>query len=380
MIRPKSGRRREVSLSSVINVSMNKKPIYDIVIERDFNKLAGELEKLGYAGRKLMIISDDLVAPIYADKIKEAVGALTDEIYVHSFKAGENSKNMDTVMDILRDMVGKRFKRSDAVLALGGGVVGDVAGFAAAIYMRGIDVVQIPTSLLAQVDSSVGGKTGVDLDEYKNMVGAFKMPKLVYINTSVLNTLDERQYYAGMAEAMKYGLIMDSSFYEWIISKMYEIHDKDADTLEELVATCCACKQRIVERDPLEQGDRALLNFGHTLGHAIEKYKGFSLLHGECVALGAVAAAYISWKKDRLSMEEYYEIRDMFVPFNLPISVEDIDIEEVIKLTKSDKKAGADGIKFILLKKVGKAVIDRDVSDDEMRAALKEILYVEDGE
>ncbi len=367
-------------MSSVLNVSVNKKPAYDIVIERDFDKLSEELEKLGFKDRKFMIVTDDIVSPIYADKIKEAVSGLSAEVYVHAFKAGENSKNMDTVTAIITDMIEKRFNRKDVVIALGGGVVGDVAGFAAAIYMRGIAVVQIPTSLLAQVDSSVGGKTGVDLNGYKNMVGAFKMPALVYINISVLNTLDQRQYYAGMAEVMKYGLIMDGSFYEWLLGNMYEIHDKDADTLEEMVEHCCACKQRIVERDPLEQGDRALLNFGHTLGHAIEKYKGFTLLHGECVALGSVAAAFISWKRDKLSMDEYYEIRDMFVPFNLPISVEDIDVDEVIKLTKSDKKAESDGIKFVLLKKVGKAVLDKSVSDEELKAGLNEILYTEDGE
>ncbi|MCR4586381.1 MAG: 3-dehydroquinate synthase [Lachnospiraceae bacterium] len=367
-------------MSSVLNVSVNKKPAYDIVIERDFDKLAGEIEKLGLTERKFMIVTDDIVSPIYADKVKTALGVDEAGIFVHAFKAGEKSKNMDTVIDILKDMTDKKFNRKDVVIALGGGVVGDVAGFAAAIYMRGIAVIQIPTSLLAQVDSSVGGKTGVDLDEYKNMVGAFKMPALVYINTSVLSTLDARQYYAGMAEVMKYGLIMDGAFYEWLLGKMYEIHDKDADTLEEMIEHCCACKQRIVERDPLEQGDRALLNFGHTIGHAIEKYKGFSLLHGECVALGSVAAAYISWKKDRLSMDEYYEIRDMFVPFNLPISVDDVDPEEIIKLTRSDKKAESDGIKFILLKKVGKAVIDKSVTEKEMFEALNEIIFTEDGE
>lgn len=367
-------------MSSVLNVNVNKKPAYDIVIERDFDKLAEQFEKLGYEGRKYMIVTDDIVAPIYADKIKDVLKDKGSEIYVHAFKAGEKSKNMDTVIEILKDMTEKKLNRKDIVIALGGGVVGDVAGFAAAIYMRGVDVVQIPTTLLAQVDSSVGGKTGVDLDEYKNMVGAFKMPSLVYINTAVLSTLDARQYYAGMAEVLKYGLIMDSSFYEWLLGKIYEIHDKDADTLEEMVEHCCACKQRIVERDPLEQGDRALLNFGHTIGHAIEKYKGFSLLHGECVALGSVVAAFISWKKDKLSMEEYYEIRDMFVPFNLPITVDDVDPGEIIKLTRSDKKAESDGIKFILLKKVGKAVIDKSVTEKEMFEGLNEIIFTEDGE
>ena len=161
---------------------------------------------------------------------------------------------------------------------------------------------------------------------------------------------------------------------------MYEICDRDPDTLLEMVQKSCLVKKLVVEKDPTEKGDRALLNFGHTIGHAIEKYKGFTLTHGECVALGAVAAAFISWKHEWLSMEEYYEIRDIFVPFHLPISIEDIDPQEILKLTKSDKKMEGNSIKFILLKKVGKAVIDRTVSDEDILNALAEIHYIEDGE
>ena len=248
------------------------------------------------------------------------------------------------------------------------------------IYLKGIDFIQIPTTLLAQTDSSIGGKTGVDFDEYKNMVGAFHMPRLVYMNISTLNSLSGRQYASGFAEVMKHGLIKDTSFYTWLIENMYEIEDKDTDVVLEMVKRSCEIKKAVVEKDPTEKGDRALLNFGHTLGHAIEKAKGFSLAHGECVALGCVAAAFISWKKELISMEEYYEIRDMFVPFNLPISVEDVDIDDVIKLTKSDKKSDGNKIKFILLKKIGKAFIDTSVTEEEMRAALEEIIYVENGD
>ena len=234
----------------------------------------------------------------------------------------------------------------------------------------GIDFIQIPSTLLSQVDSSVGGKTGVDFDGYKNMVGAFHMPVLVYINIKVLDSLDGRQFASGFAEIMKHGLIKDSDFYMWLIDSMYEIQEKDPETLIYMIKKSCDIKRVVVELDPKEQKDRALLNFGHTIGHAIEKYKNFELFHGECVALGCVAAAYISWKKEMLSMEEYYEIRDMFVPFDLPISIEDIDPDEIIRLTKSDKKASSDGIKFILLKKAGKAYIDRNVSDDDLRAGI----------
>lgn len=204
------------------------------------------------------------------------------------------------------------------------------------------------------------------------------MPKLVYTNLSALKTLDDRQYYSGMAEVMKYGLIKNASFYEWIIDNMYEIHERDLDILEDMVVKSCTYKKLVVEKDPTEKGERAILNFGHTIGHAIEKAKNFELLHGECVALGSVAAAYISWKKELLSMDEYYEIRDMFVPFNLPISIEDINPEEILQLTTSDKKMDGDRIKFILLKKVGKAFIDTTVTKDEILAGINEVYFSEE--
>ena len=215
----------------------------------------------------------------------------------------------------------------------------------------------------------------MDFDGYKNMVGAFHMPRLVYMNLATLKTLDDRQFYNGFAEVMKHGLIKDAVFYEWLIEKMYEICERDLDTLEEMIMRSCTVKKLVVEKDPTEQGDRALLNFGHTIGHAIEKYKNFTLSHGECVALGCVAAAFISWKHELLTMEEYYEIRDMFVPFNLPISVEDIDPQEVLQLTKSDKKMKDGTLQFILLKRVGKAMRDTSVTDADILAALDELIF-----
>ena len=200
-------------MPSTITINMNKKPIYDIKIENDFAALPEALKALGFEGKRAAIVSDNNVAPLYADEVKGLLEGMFSEVFICTFEAGEKSKNMDTVMQLLKQFVEHRMNRHDLVIALGGGVVGDVAGFCAAIYLRGIDVIQVPTSLLAQVDSSVGGKTGVDLDAYKNMIGAFKMPRLVYINTSTLKSLDVRQYYAGMGEVMKYGLIMDASFY-----------------------------------------------------------------------------------------------------------------------------------------------------------------------
>lgn len=365
-------------MSGIITVNYNHKPCYDIMIENDFDKLKEKMMGLELKDAKAMIITDSNVGPIYLDVIKDQIKDVCSNTFCYQITAGETSKNLDTVQAIIREMIDHSMNRHDFMIALGGGVVGDITGFVASIYMRGIPFIQLPTSLLAQVDSSIGGKTGVDFEEYKNMIGAFHMPLLVYINTATLDTLDARQFYSGMAEVMKYGLIMDASFYEWLLDKLYEIHERKPDIMEEMIEYSCKCKQRIVEKDPLENGDRALLNYGHTIGHAIEKAMDFTLLHGECVALGCVAAAYISWKKDRISMDEYYEIRDMFVPFNLPISITGIKAQNIVALTKSDKKAISNGIRFILLKKVGKAVIDSTVTEDEILAAVNELIYEEE--
>lgn len=360
-------------------VLYNRKPCYDIVFSQSFQELWDELDALQAADKRLCIVTDSTVDKYYGEDLVKLLEGKCLKTVKYVFAAGEESKNLDVVKEVYKFLIAEGFDRKDMLLALGGGVVGDLTGFVAATYLRGIDFVQIPTTLLAQVDSSIGGKTGVDFDSYKNMVGAFKMPRLVYMNLSVLQTLDDRQYFSGFAEVMKYGLIKDANFYEWLIENMYEICERDLPTLEEMIVRSCTVKKMVVEKDPTEQGDRALLNLGHTIGHAIEKAKNFQLYHGECVALGTVAAAYISWKKELLSMEEYYEIRDMFVPFYLPISVEDIDPEKILALTKSDKKMEAGTIKFILLKKIGKAVIDRTVTDEEILAAINEI-YISDEE
>lgn len=367
-------------MSERLTINYEKKPCYDIVFSVSFDELLEELDKLNIAERKVCIITDSHVAGLYGNEIMQCLNGNCRKNVMFTFPAGEENKTLDTVREAYKFLIGEKFDRKDLLAALGGGVVGDVTGFIAATYLRGVDFVQIPTTLLAQSDSSVGGKTGVDFDGYKNMVGAFYMPKLVYMNIATLKTLDDRQFFNGFAEVMKHGLIKDGAFYEWLLEKMYEIHDRDIDTLLEMVQRSCMIKKLVVEKDPTEKGDRALLNFGHTIGHAIEKSKKFTMAHGECVALGCVAAAFISWKHEWLSMEEYYEIRDMFVPFNLPITIENIDPEEILALTKSDKKAEGNKIKFILLKKVGKAVIDLNVTDEDILNAVKEILYIDDSE
>ena len=358
-----------------MTINYEKKPCYDIVFADSFDLLAEELQALGIENRRVAIITDSNTARLFGDTVAGLLDGRCRQTLLHSFPAGEEHKTLDTVKDIYQALIEAGFDRKDLLIALGGGVVGDITGYAAATYLRGVDFVQIPTTLIAQSDSSIGGKTGVDFDGYKNMVGAFYMPKLVYMNVSVLKELDDRQFYAGFAEVMKHGLIKDAMFYEWLLDHMYEIHDRDPETLTEMVMRSCTVKKLVVEKDPKEQGDRALLNFGHTIGHAIEKYRNFEMLHGECIALGMVAAAHLSWKRNWLSREEYYEVRDMFVPFNLPISIDGIEPEEILRLTKSDKKMEGGHVKFVLLKKVGKAVIDRTVTDEEILEAIREIYF-----
>ncbi len=358
-----------------MTINYEKKPCYDIVFADSFDLLAEELQALDIENRRVAVIADSNTARLFGDTVTGLLEGRCRRTLLHVFPAGEEHKNLDTVKDIYRALIEAGFDRKDLLLALGGGVVGDITGYAAATYLRGVDFVQVPTTLIAQSDSSIGGKTGVDFDGYKNMVGAFYMPKLVYMNVSALKELDDRQFYAGFAEVMKHGLIKDAMFYEWLLDHMYEIHDRDPETLAEMVMRSCTVKKLVVEKDPKEQGDRALLNFGHTIGHAIEKYRNFEMLHGECIALGMVAAAHLSWKRNWLSKDEYYEVRDMFVPFNLPISIDDIEPEEILRLTKSDKKMEGGHVKFVLLKKVGKAVIDKTVTDEEILEAVREIYF-----
>lgn len=365
-------------MSQRLNILLNKNPCYDIYITNNFDELVTEIEPFINETKKICIVTDTIVGPLYSEAVANFLKPLCAKVCVFSIPAGEANKTLDNIKGIYEFLIKEGFDRKDMLLALGGGVVGDMTGYAAATYLRGIDYIQMPTTLLSQNDSSIGGKTGVDFDGYKNMVGAFKMPLLVYMNLSTLTTLDDRQYFSGFAEVMKHGLIKDANFYTWLIENMYEICERDPQVLEEMVLRSCSIKKSVVEKDPTEQGDRALLNFGHTIGHAIEKAKNFELTHGECISLGAVAAAYISWKRELISMEEYYEVRDMYVPFYLPISIDNIDPQEILKLTKSDKKAQAGSIKFVLLKRIGKAILDNTVTDEEILSAINEIYFSEE--
>lgn len=369
---------QEKEQKNALTVKTDRAGGYTIYFEHDFGRLAEVLESdCGISGRKLCIVTDTTVEGLYLQEVIKALEGKCRALTQFVFPAGEQSKTLDTVRSLYEKLILEHFERRDMLIALGGGVVGDLTGFAAATYLRGIAFAQVPTTLLAQVDSSIGGKTGVDFDSYKNMVGAFHQPSLVYMNAHTLSTLPEEQFACGMGEVLKHGLIRSAAYYTWLIEHISEIAERDADTLREMVMESCRIKRAVVEKDPTEKGERALLNFGHTIGHAIEKVKSPDLLHGQCVALGCVAAAYISFKRGLLSTEEFYEIRDMNVGFDLLFSVEDIDPQEILTITKSDKKMDQGSVKFVLLKKIGKAFIDTTVTDEEILEAVNFILYTE---
>ena len=251
---------------------------YPIYFENDFSFLSQALTDEGLAGKSMCIVSDSTVAPLYADQVKAELLKVSDHVYQFTFPAGEAYKNLDTVQDLFQCLIENGLDRKSLVVALGGGVTGDLSGFGAAAYLRGIDFIQIPTTLLAQVDSSVGGKTGVDFRQFKNMVGAFHQPRLVYMNMATLQSLPEREFGCGMGEILKTGLICDKDFFDFVCANYKIIRTMDPEMLAVMIRKCCAIKAGVVERDPKEQGERALLNLGHTIGHAVEKLMNFSMV------------------------------------------------------------------------------------------------------
>lgn len=353
-----------------LTVTNDNQPIYDIVFQDSFTALAKELEGLGTANKKICIVTETRVGALYLEEVQKIVEPMAKEVISFVFEAGEAHKNLDTVSQLYEYLIQHKFDRKDLLLALGGGVTGDLTGFAAATYLRGIDFVQVPTTLLAQVDSSIGGKTGVDFKAYKNMVGAFHMPKLVYMNIGALKTLPEREFNCGLGEIIKHGLIKDKAYLDFIETHKEQIKERQEEVLKELIYGSCIIKKGVVERDPKERGERAMLNFGHTLGHAIEKKMDFSLLHGECVALGSVAALYISQMMGYITEEEYQKYRDLIYWFGYPMLPEEMDAKEIVAITKLDKKMEQGKVKFIVLRQIGEAAIVKTVTDGMMEDAL----------
>lgn len=342
---------------------------YAIHIESGFLSQRSPIPILGK--KALLIVTDSHVAPLYFDLLKAHIQRPDCPVWI--MPAGEQEKNLVRFSELIHFLAENKFTRDSCILALGGGVVGDLAGFAASCYMRGIDFIQVPTTLLAMVDSSVGGKTAVDLPEGKNLVGAFHQPKAVWIDPSVLNTLPEREFKAGLAEVVKYGAIIDAHFFEWLEINAQALLAKQADVLEHAIAKSCQFKAEIVMRDETEQGDRALLNFGHTFGHALEVLLDYStLIHGEAVAIGMVLAAKFSAEQGYASAVDSIRLEKLLQTFGLPTQMPiGLNPEHIIDKMRIDKKAIAGEIRLILWRGIGKAFIEKNVSSVALLPFLK---------
>lgn len=363
------------AMGKTMPISYDGKPCYQIEIQKDFSFLPECLQQLGYGRNKVCIITETNVSKLYLKEITALLTPVFADCSSFVFEAGESNKNTDTVEKVYEYLIDNAFDRRDVLVALGGGVVGDLTGFAAATYLRGIDFVQIPTTLLSQTDSSIGGKTGVDFLQFKNMVGAFYMPKLVYMNVSTLRTLPERQFSSGAAEVIKHGFIKDKTYTSFIREHSASIMAQDYETMEKMIYQSCQIKRDVVERDPKEKGERALLNFGHTIGHAVEKLSDFTLCHGECVALGMAAAGYLSYRKGNITLEQLEELKQILKSYHLPVSLSDFKHtpEEILSATKLDKKMESGKIKFVLLKTLGEAYITKELTDSDI---LDGICYI----
>jgi 3-dehydroquinate synthase len=327
-----------------------------------------ELAKLKL-GKKAAIIADESVAKLYADRLQQSLKAAGFEICLSTLAGGETSKDMSRITPLLSFLARNKVERNDTVLAFGGGVLGDLAGFVAAIYLRGVNLVHLPSTLLAMVDSSVGGKTGVNLPEGKNLAGVFHPPQLVLSDTDTLKTLQRRELTAGLAEVIKYGIIADAELFA-------QITDGAPADLTPVIMRCVKIKARVVEADEHETtGERALLNFGHTLGHAIERVAGYGkYLHGEAVAVGIHAATLLSQRTLGLPAEDVEAIKKTLVKNGLPLQALGLNITEIKQVLAQDKKV-MDGVnRWVLSPKIGKALVTSKVKPADVDAVIEEVL------
>jgi len=326
-------------------------------------------------GKQVCIITNDVVAPLYLEKLKTTLTGF--ELSEFILPDGEAEKTLDNIAKIYDALLSDRLDRNVTLIALGGGVVGDMAGFAAATYLRGVNFIQVPTTLLAQVDSSVGGKTGVNRPLGKNMVGAFYQPQCVIADTDTLNTLPDKELSAGLAEVIKYGLINNLEFFNWLEANINNLAARNEDSLVQAIKMSCEEKAAIVSADEKETGIRVILNLGHTFGHAIEAAMGYgSWLHGEAVATGMLMAADLSCRMRKLSVEDVARIKALLIAAGLPVvPPEAITKSEYLSLMSRDKKNVEGSIRFVLLEKLGKALVTSDVDplllDQTLQAGTK---------
>jgi len=372
-------RQGELGEPAVVQVALAERA-YDIVIGRGLLASLGARLKALRSGARVALVTDESVARHHLAAAEAALKSAGIDAAAIVVPVGEASKSYATFATVCEAIIAARIERGDLVVALGGGVVGDLAGFAAASVRRGLDYVQVPTTLLAQVDSSVGGKTGINSRHGKNLIGAFHQPVMVIADTALLDTLPQREFRAGYAEVAKYGLLGDAAFFAWLEKNWQDVFSGGA-AREHAIAVCCRAKAGIVARDERETGERALLNLGHTFGHALEAGCGFSgrLLHGEAVALGMALAFDFSARKKLIAAAEAERARAHLAAVGLPTHLKDISggspaVDDLMDLIAQDKKVKRGKLTFILVRGIGQAFIANDVDAADVRAFLADKL------
>ena len=352
----------------ILQVDLNERS-YPIYIGPDLLDRI-ELLKPHIAGKQVLVVSNETVAPLFLQRLQTMLAGLQQETVI--LPDGEQFKSLETVSRIFDTLLERRFSRNCTLIALGGGVIGDMAGFAAACYQRGVHYIQIPTTLLAQVDSSVGGKTGVNHPLGKNMIGAFHQPRCVLADTTTLNSLPSREFSAGLAEVIKYGLIRDKPFLDWLEANIEALMRREQGPLTHAIQRSCQNKAAIVAADEREGGVRALLNLGHTFGHAIETGLGYGVwLHGEAVAVGMMMAADLSRRIGWVSGADIKRIANLLGRAHLPTAAPaTLGVEDLLQLMAVDKKARDGRLRLILLKGLGEAIIVDDIDQLQLRATL----------
>jgi len=363
----------------VVPVALDTRP-YEIIIGRGVLSSLGQRIKALRPGARTAIVTDEAVAKHHLAAAEAALKSAGVDCTAIRVPPGETSKSFATFDGVCEAILDSRIERGDLVVALGGGVIGDLAGFAAACIRRGIDYVQVPTTLLAQVDSSVGGKTGINSPHGKNLIGAFHQPVLVVADTALLDTLPKREFRAGYAEVAKYGLLGDAAFFAWLEKNWHDMF-AGGPAREHAIAVCCRAKAGIVARDERETGERALLNLGHTFGHAFEAAAGFSerLLHGEAVALGMALAFDFSARRKLIAQDEVARARAHLAAVGLPTHIKDVPgaaptADRLMDLISQDKKVKRGRLTFILVHAIGQAFVESNVDPGDVRAFLTEKL------
>lgn len=349
-----------------MKVNLDKKLLssYEICIGNSIGDRMALLLSKNHKANRHIVVTDSNVGPLHGQKLLAVLRDVGLNAELIEFPAGEAAKNINTALDITAQLLKSGADRNSMLIALGGGVVGDMVGFIASVFMRSIPYIQVPTTLLAQVDSSIGGKTAIDLPYGKNLLGTFYQPRAVFADLSYLGTLPDKEFNNGLAEVIKYGIIDDEKMFRLLEEKMAPVKGKDPALLLKIVENCCRIKKSIVEIDEKEQGLRRILNYGHTLGHALEAQSNFTLAHGEAVALGMIAAARISENSGYLDQASRERIERIVGEAGLPVRIpQDMATEGILSRLKMDKKKEGDVIHFVLLKKIGMPFVNGGVDD-----------------